>query len=139
MAAPLSPRVETGGNPNSAIAAPSPPLSPPPASARGRDRANPGRCWRRRGLLVLSRARCSACCHLHGVGVVRPPDTMARLLSGVWQRWSGGCVADGVAVGRRGGGIKGCGDGRRRLRGLPFTTDSLDLLGWFRGPDLGLS
>jgi hypothetical protein len=43
--------------------------------------------------------------------------------------WSGGCVADGVAVGRRGEGREGRGDGRRRRRGMPFGAASLHLLG----------
>jgi hypothetical protein len=47
-------------------------------------------------------------------------------------------VADGVAVGRRGGGREGCGEGRRRRRGLPFVVASLHLLGSIHGPDPGL-
>jgi hypothetical protein len=45
-----------------------------------------GRCRRQRGLLVPSRARDGAGCLLHRVGMVRPPGTMARLLSGVRRR-----------------------------------------------------
>jgi hypothetical protein len=52
--------------------------------------------------------------------------------------WSGGCVADGMAVGRRGGGREGRGEGRRQRRGLPFVAASLHLLGSIHGPDLGL-
>jgi hypothetical protein len=80
------PRVAAGGNPNSTAATPSPPLSPPPAATRGRGRSKPGCCRRRRGLLVPSRVRDGAGCLLHGVGMVRPPGTMAWLLSGVRRR-----------------------------------------------------
>jgi hypothetical protein len=72
------------------------------------------------------------------VGMVRPPDTMVRQLSGVRRRaaaiWSGGCVT----VGRRGGGREGRGEGRRPRRGLLFVAASLHLLGSIHGPDLGL-
>jgi hypothetical protein len=101
------------------------PLSAPLAAARGRGRAKPGRCRQRRGLLVPSRARDNAGCLLHGVGMVRPPGTMARLLFG-------------VAVGKHGGGREGRGEGRWRRRGLPFTAASLHLLGSIHGTDLGL-
>jgi hypothetical protein len=47
-------------------------------------------------------------------------------------------MADGVAVGRRGGGREGRGEGRRRRRGLPFMATSLHVLGLIHGPDLGL-
>jgi hypothetical protein len=66
-------------------AAPALPLSPPPASSLGRGRAKPSCCRRQHGLLVLSRARKNVGCPLHGVGVVRPPDTIEWLLSVV--RW----------------------------------------------------
>jgi hypothetical protein len=102
---PLSPPCGGWGIPNSATAAPSPPLSPPPAAARGRGRSQPGRYWRRRGLLVPSRGRDGAGCLLHGVGVVRPPGTMARLLTGVrrCEPWRSGAVAVWRTAWRLGG------------------------------------
>jgi hypothetical protein len=94
---PLSrPHVAARGNPNSSTTAPFPPLSPPPTAAWGCGRANPGRCRWRQGQLVPSHARDGAGCLLHGVGVVRPPGTMARLLSDVQRcepRWSGAVAA----------------------------------------------
>jgi hypothetical protein len=81
---PSRPRVVAGGT-LIPPPPPSPPFSPPPATARGRGRSKPGRCRRRQSLLVPSHARNSAGGLLHGVGVVRPPGTMARLLSGVRQ------------------------------------------------------
>jgi hypothetical protein len=114
------PRVAAGGTLIPPLPLPSPPLSPPPVAARGRGQSKPGRCRRRRGLLVPSHARDGAGCLLHGVGMVRPPGTMGRQLSGVrwckprqsgavaawWTAWRlGGVVeAEKVVEKARGGG-----------------------------------
>jgi hypothetical protein len=96
---PSRPRVAAGGTLIPPPPPPFPPLSPSPAAARGRGRSKPSRCRRRRGLLVPSRARNGAGCLLHGVGMVRPPGTMARQLSGV----SRGDLERWLRGGRRGG------------------------------------
>jgi hypothetical protein len=68
----------------------------------------------------------------HGAAALRRAAARAAAI------WSGGCMVDGVAVGRRGGGREGRGEGRRRRRGLPFVAASLHLVGLIHGPDLGL-
>jgi hypothetical protein len=83
---PLAPAWRQGETLIPPLPPPSTPLSPPPAVARGRGRTKPGRCRRRRGLLVPSHARDGAGCLLHGVGMVRPPGTMARQLSSLRRR-----------------------------------------------------
>jgi hypothetical protein len=67
----------------------------------------------------------------HGVAALQCAVTQAAVL------WSGGCVADGVAARRCGGGREGRGDGRRRRCGLPFAAASLHLLGLIHRLDLG--
>jgi hypothetical protein len=79
----------------------------------------------------MQNGRITAAGH-HGVAALRRAAARAAAI------WSGGCVADGVAVGRRGGGREGRGEGRRRRRGLPFVAALLHLLGSIHGPDLGL-
>jgi hypothetical protein len=95
---PLAPAWRLGGTLIPPPPLPFPPLSPPPAATRGRGQSKPGRCRQRRGLLVPSRVRDGAGCLLHGVGVVRPPGTMARPLSGV--RWREPRRSEAVAAWR---------------------------------------
>jgi hypothetical protein len=100
-------------------------LPPPPEGAAGQSLAVPaavgiagpltvsGTPWRGHGVAVGH----------HGAAALRYAAARAAVI------WSDDCVADGMAVGRRGGGREGRGDGRRRRRDLPFAAASLHLLG----------
>jgi hypothetical protein len=140
---PLSPPHGGRGNLNSAAAA----LLPTSLSfSHCRSRAWPVKAWPlpaaagtagplvcqgRRGLSPSWRGH-GAAAGYHGAAALRRSAARAASI------WSGGCVVDGVAVGRRRGGREGRGEGRRRQRGLPFVAASLHLLGSIHGPDLGL-
>jgi hypothetical protein len=101
-------------------------LPPPPEGAAGQSLAVPVAVGIA-GPLTLSgtpswRGHGAAVGH-HGAAALRYAAARAAVI------WSDDCVADGVAVGRRGGGREGRGDGRRRRRGMPFAAAALHLLG----------
>jgi hypothetical protein len=84
-----------------------------------------------RGLSLSWRGHGAAAGH-HGAAALRRAVARAAVI------WCGGCMADGLAVGRRGGDREGRGEGQGRRRGLPFVVVSLHLLGSIYRPDLGL-